>query len=299
MVRRVIRLLELPVSLSLGVVRESASLAGRIAGRLLTGGGPSEPPPPPPPAPSKPARTGAERPASRTKPPRPPRPKAPTGSKAGGRARRDNGTEQSEASAATTPQGSAAGPEPPPLPPEPAGPSLPEPSELKDLTPPPGATLSAPQPGPEFPTPEHSASGDAGVAPDAGAERPPEPHSALNNPVGEPDPTEWPDPYERRADPRDLPGGEEMVFGDEQHPPTGATSTSEPHPSQDPEAEPWEGPSAIESIARHGGRKGALVRGAPTAANRHPARRFRSSSLPCSPPLRLSCWALRKKSASS
>ena len=58
-----------------------------------------------------------------------------------------------------------------------------------------------------------------------------DPHHALNNPVGEPDETEWPDPYERRPDPRD-----------EDHPPTGSTSTSEPHPSQDPEAEPWEGP---------------------------------------------------------
>ncbi len=59
----------------------------------------------------------------------------------------------------------------------------------------------------------------------------PEPHDALNNPVGEPDETEWPDPYEKRPDPR---------FED--HPPTGSESTSEPHPSQDPEAEPWEGP---------------------------------------------------------
>lgn len=58
-----------------------------------------------------------------------------------------------------------------------------------------------------------------------------DPHHSLNNPVGEPDETEWPDPYEKRDDPRD-----------EGHPPTGSTSTSEPHPAQDPEAEPWEGP---------------------------------------------------------
>ena len=63
---------------------------------------------------------------------------------------------------------------------------------------------------------------------------PPDPHHPLNNPVGEPDPTEWPDPYDRRLDPRDPPGGEA--------PATGAQSTSEPHPSQDPEAMPWEGP---------------------------------------------------------
>ena len=63
----------------------------------------------------------------------------------------------------------------------------------------------------------------------------PAPHHALNTPVGEPDPTEWPDPYEQRPDPRD-----------EDHPPTGSTSTSEPHPAQDPEAEPWEGPKRDE-----------------------------------------------------
>jgi hypothetical protein len=67
------------------------------------------------------------------------------------------------------------------------------------------------------------------------------PHSALNNPATEPDMTEWPDPYDKREDPRDP--GEEMVFGGETgHTQTGATSTSEPHPSQDPQAEPWEGP---------------------------------------------------------
>ena len=31
----------------------------------------------------------------------------------------------------------------------------------------------------------------------------PDPHHELSNPVGEPDPTEFPDPYERRPDPRD------------------------------------------------------------------------------------------------
>lgn len=69
-----------------------------------------------------------------------------------------------------------------------------------------------------------------------------DPHSALNNPVTEADLTEWPDPYDQREDPRDP--GEEMVFGGEAagHTQTGATSTSEPHPSQDPEAASWEGP---------------------------------------------------------
>ena len=60
----------------------------------------------------------------------------------------------------------------------------------------------------------------------------PEPHDALNNPIDNPDETEWPDPYDERPDPR----------FDSEHPQTGSESTSEPHPSQDPEAEPWEGP---------------------------------------------------------
>ena len=55
------------------------------------------------------------------------------------------------------------------------------------------------------------------------------PHHSLSNPVTEPDPTEWPDPYEERDDPRDAEPGE--------HTPTGAESTSEPHPEQDPIAQ--------------------------------------------------------------
>jgi hypothetical protein len=54
------------------------------------------------------------------------------------------------------------------------------------------------------------------------------PYHSLSNPVGEPDPTEWPDPYEQRPDPREADG--------DGHTPAGAHSTSEPHPSQDPEA---------------------------------------------------------------
>ncbi len=68
-----------------------------------------------------------------------------------------------------------------------------------------------------------------------------EPHHALNNPAEDPDPTEWPDPYDRREDPRDVQDPE--LFGASPHTPTGARSTSEPNPKQDPEAEPWaEGP---------------------------------------------------------
>jgi hypothetical protein len=84
---------------------------------------------------------------------------------------------------------------------------------------------------------------DADQAPDSGdRSQDPDPHHALNNPVDEPDPTEWPDPYEQREDPRDPPDPDGEPFGDEPHPDPGSRSTSEPHPAQDPEAEPWEGP---------------------------------------------------------
>jgi hypothetical protein len=70
----------------------------------------------------------------------------------------------------------------------------------------------------------------------------PDPHHVLSNPVGEPDPTEWPDPYDTRDDPRNPPDPDAAPFGEEPHPPTGSTSTSDPHPSQDPEAIKWDGP---------------------------------------------------------
>lgn len=63
-----------------------------------------------------------------------------------------------------------------------------------------------------------------------------DPHHELNNPATDPDPTEWPDPYEKRPDPRD-PDVVDEPFGDESHTPTGATSTSEPHHDQDLVAE--------------------------------------------------------------
>jgi hypothetical protein len=69
-----------------------------------------------------------------------------------------------------------------------------------------------------------------------------EPHHVLNNPVKDPDPTEWPDPYHKREDPRDPADPDGEPFGEEPHPATGSRSTSEPHPSQDPEAPDWEGP---------------------------------------------------------
>ena len=61
-------------------------------------------------------------------------------------------------------------------------------------------------------------------------------HDALNEPATDPDPTEWPDPYDKRPDPRD-PAEQGMDFGDA-HTPTGATSTSEPHHETDLEVDP-------------------------------------------------------------
>jgi hypothetical protein len=59
-----------------------------------------------------------------------------------------------------------------------------------------------------------------------------EPHHALNNPVAEPDPTEFPDPYERRQDPRDPERDEDAPR---------APSTSDPHPPDFDEVKPAKG----------------------------------------------------------
>jgi hypothetical protein len=61
------------------------------------------------------------------------------------------------------------------------------------------------------------------------------PHQALNNPVGEPDETEYPDPYETRPDPRDPVDPDGAPFGEEPHPIVGSESTSEPPVENDPE----------------------------------------------------------------
>jgi hypothetical protein len=66
--------------------------------------------------------------------------------------------------------------------------------------------------------------------------RDPSPHHVLGNPVGEPDPTEWPDPYEKREDPRGPADLDGAPSAEAPHPPTGSISTSDPHPAEDPEA---------------------------------------------------------------
>ncbi len=63
-------------------------------------------------------------------------------------------------------------------------------------------------------------------------------HHALNEPAVDPDPTEWPDPYDKRPDPRDPPEEDERMDFGEVHTPTGATSTSEPNHETDPEVDP-------------------------------------------------------------
>ncbi len=59
----------------------------------------------------------------------------------------------------------------------------------------------------------------APLRPDVQDPRSKEPHDGLNNPATDPDPTEYPDPYDRRPDPR----GPDSVG-------PAAPSTSEPHP---------------------------------------------------------------------
>ena len=54
-------------------------------------------------------------------------------------------------------------------------------------------------------------------------------HHALNESATDPDPTEWPDPYDKRPDPRDPAAeADEMDFGDV-HTPTGSGEQRSPH----------------------------------------------------------------------
>jgi len=95
--------------------------------------------------------------------------------------------------------------------------------------------------------PEREPAGGRGQPPgsdpgDISREQHPDPHHSLNNPVGEPDPTEWPDPYERRPDPRFPEQAPLAGAAEDEHTPGGALSTSEPHPDQDIEAPYTEAP---------------------------------------------------------
>ena len=59
-----------------------------------------------------------------------------------------------------------------------------------------------------------------------------DPHGDLSNPVEDPDPTEYPDPYEKRPDPRGP---------DSDDPASRAPSTSEPHPTKSHDRQHYEG----------------------------------------------------------
>jgi hypothetical protein len=71
------------------------------------------------------------------------------------------------------------------------------------------------------------------LGPDATDPTADDPHEALNNPAEDPDPTEYPDPYDRRPDPRDPSAVDTPAMPAERERPPGTggeTSTSEPHP---------------------------------------------------------------------
>ena len=79
----------------------------------------------------------------------------------------------------------------------------------------------------------------------AGAGR--EPHHEINRPATEPDPTEYPDPYDRRPDPRDPAAFDtpadpaEPSAREESDEPPRDPSTSDPHPPRNRETARREG----------------------------------------------------------
>lgn len=207
MVKQVIRAVELPLSISLGVARRSVAIAGRVTGWALSavqGESDGEPSARPAPATTS-GRSSASTSATVYDEPA----TADVGPEAGEATKADElvAADSSEEDSEPTPVA------------ESELPTVAESSPVEEAEPAPGAD-SGVEDGP-------------GTGPSVRARTP---HSPLNNPITEPDLTEWPDPYDQREDPRD-PGGDGLVFGDEiEHLPPGAISTSEPHPDQDPEA---------------------------------------------------------------
>jgi hypothetical protein len=243
MVGQVIRAVEGPISLSISVAQKSVELTGRVAGwalteitRKLSPGVQDEAFEPA----AEEYSASTRGPVHATEEPAPvtrgvavsetafeePEAVAVSGDEPGAAAVTE---EEPEAAAVTEDEQEAAAPTPP--------------VHFEAETPP-GVEAEPPPVGGEAEPPPMGGEEGAVVEHEPGigtSVRARDPHSPLNNPVSEPDMTEWPDPYDHREDPRDP--GEEMVFGGEGgHTQTGATSTSEPHPSQDPEADAWEGP---------------------------------------------------------
>lgn len=74
-----------------------------------------------------------------------------------------------------------------------------------------------------------------------------DPHHGLNQPASDPDPTEYPDPYERRADPRDpatvdTPADPaDPPASEKRDEPPQDPSTSDPHPPRNWETARREG----------------------------------------------------------
>jgi hypothetical protein len=119
--------------------------------------------------------------------------------------------------------------------PEKAKPAKPKPKAAKPEKPKPGKPKAAK---PKRAAPPATTGTDAPTVPGAepGDQRGgKDPHHSLNNPVVDPDPTEYPDPFDKREDPRAPQDPDGAPFGEEPHPATGAESTSEPPRSQDPE----------------------------------------------------------------
>lgn len=128
--------------------------------------------------------------------------------------------------------------------PKPAKPPEPKPAKAKAAKPKPA---KPPKPKAEKPA-KPKAAPKAKPATTTGTDAPPKPdsepgnistdrehpHRALNNPVVDPDETEYPDPFEKRPDPRDAVDPDGEPFGEEPHPQVGSESTSEPPLSQDP-----------------------------------------------------------------
>jgi hypothetical protein len=141
------------------------------------------------------------------------------------------------------PKAKPAEPKPKAAKPKPAKPAEPKPAKAEKPKPP-----KPPKPKAEKPA-KPKAAPKSKPATTTGTDAPPKPdsepgnistdrehpHRALNNPVVDPDETEYPDPFEKRPDPRDPADPDGEPFGEEPHPQVGSESTSEPPPSQDPE----------------------------------------------------------------
>jgi hypothetical protein len=71
-----------------------------------------------------------------------------------------------------------------------------------------------------------------------------DPHGDLSNPVRDPDPTVYPDPYEKRPDPRDPAAVDTPAHPADRDPaddPPQDPSTSDPHPPRNVDRDHYEG----------------------------------------------------------